>query len=108
MTIPTSATVSKTNDTLKLSLALSSPIRQKQAQPPPSASSPLAVASASASTSEQIYTVHGDVDNEDGGGDVGDDDDVEMPGPNGSITKMTLENNLLIVETEERNVSLNK
>lgn len=41
-------------------------------------------------TSLDIQTVH---------------DDIEMTGPNGSITKMTLENNLLIVETEERNVS---
>ncbi|XP_013100394.2 serine-rich adhesin for platelets isoform X1 [Stomoxys calcitrans] len=30
-------------------------------------------------------------------------DDEILQGPNGSITKMTLENNLLIVETEERN-----
>ncbi|XP_065363690.1 uncharacterized protein LOC135956979 [Calliphora vicina] len=92
----TSATASKTNDTLKLSLALSFPITQEQAlaKPPPSASSPSVVAT----TTEHILTVHGDVDNENG-----DDDDVEMPGPNGSITKMTLENNLLIVETEERN-----
>ncbi|KNC23835.1 hypothetical protein FF38_12851 [Lucilia cuprina] len=102
-TTTTSTTNSKANDTLKLSLALSSPITQEQAQPPPptSTSSPSKVTCTSATITEQILTVHGDVDNENGAGD--DDDVVEMPGPNGSITKMTMENNLLIVETEESN-----
>lgn len=102
------ATTSKTNDTLKLSLALSSPLTQKP--PLPSASSPSEIV-VKRKSSEHIQTVQNDVDNEDGVHDANDDYDddnddvVEMPGPNGSITKMTLENNLLIVETEERNVS---
>ncbi|XP_037824702.1 uncharacterized protein LOC119612880 isoform X2 [Lucilia sericata] len=102
-TTTTATTNSKANDTLKLSLALSSPITQEQAQlpPPTSASSPSKVTCTSATITEQILTVHGDVNNENGAGD--DDDVVEMPGPNGSITKMTMENNLLIVETEESN-----
>ncbi|XP_046801786.1 uncharacterized protein LOC111684834 isoform X2 [Lucilia cuprina] len=102
-TTTTSTTNSKANDTLKFSIALSSPITQEQAQPPPptSTSSPSKVTCTSATITEQILTVHGDVDNENGAGD--DDDVVEMPGPNGSITKMTMENNLLIVETEESN-----
>lgn len=30
----------------------------------------------------------------------------QPPPPNGSVTKMTMENNLLTIETEERNVSV--
>ncbi|KAM7348958.1 uncharacterized protein ACRADG_008094 isoform 1-T1 [Cochliomyia hominivorax] len=108
MTNTTTTTVSKTNDTLKLSLALSSPITQERTPPPPlppsattTSSSPSNVLTrkpTKTAATEHIETVQDVDDNE-----VGVDDNVDMPGPNGSITKMTLENNLLIVETEERN-----
>lgn len=92
-----SAIASQKTEALKLSLALSSPITQNYAKKPlPTASSPPSKSTAS----EQTHCEHDGIFSEER-----DDDDVEMPGPNGSITKMTLENNLLIVETEERNVS---